>query len=364
MGDYSRRLAGELIRNGNEAAIISVNDLVTITSNSEFQLDGDTRIPVVRIPGAASYQKRRQIAESFIDKFDPDWLSLQFVPFGFHEKGLPVRLPGFLQKVGKGRRWQIMFHELWVGTSEHSAVKQKLLSYLQQRIIKKLLKKLKPAVVHTHLPVYKKNLNQLANIKVNELPLFANIPVYKQSTITSSGNRFVVGFFSQVDIQPPVLDFLIQLESVTDAKSVPLEILLIGGNEKKMNTIIGALEAYPVLQGKVTYTGFLTAQEVSRNLQYCTLGITPVYRHGVGKSGSVAAFISHGVPVAAPNVMKSHDSGEIGFFSKSLREVIVTQADEEKICAAKKIVSVASREISLPSIADTMFKDLKAASYE
>src|ERR1022692_2576923 len=46
--------------------------------------------------------------------FNPNWVSLQFVPFGFHPKGLPFGLPRHLMSIIGSRPLHWMFHELWV----------------------------------------------------------------------------------------------------------------------------------------------------------------------------------------------------------------------------------------------------------
>ena len=50
VGDYSRRLAGELIRLGHQASIISINDSFVASIDEVFQMDEDTCISCLRIP--------------------------------------------------------------------------------------------------------------------------------------------------------------------------------------------------------------------------------------------------------------------------------------------------------------------------
>ena len=53
-------------------------------------------------------------AKRYVDAYDPDWLSLQFVPHAFNAKGISLALPGQLKKIGGYRKSHIMFHELWI----------------------------------------------------------------------------------------------------------------------------------------------------------------------------------------------------------------------------------------------------------
>src|SRR5215210_3802535 len=114
VGDYTRRLAGELIRQGNKTFIISLNDRYVSEVFKTIQHDDATAISVLRLPSNLVTKKKMQFARKWIDNENPEWLSLQYVPFSFHTKGLPFRLSKLLRGLGKGRKWQIMFHELWL----------------------------------------------------------------------------------------------------------------------------------------------------------------------------------------------------------------------------------------------------------
>src|ERR1700679_2438430 len=89
VGDYTRRLAGELIRQKHPSVIIGLNDtkISEIMSGSQ-EMEG-TPIPVLRLPSMLPWKERETIARKWLNDFDPDWVSLQYVCFGFHIKGLP-----------------------------------------------------------------------------------------------------------------------------------------------------------------------------------------------------------------------------------------------------------------------------------
>jgi hypothetical protein len=132
VGDYTRRLAGELIRQGHECQIVALNekvesrkqkaenrnptsDLRLLTSGfSETQHSEGTEVPCLRLPGSLGWPERTTLARKWVDAFNPDWVSLQFVPFGFQSKGLPFGLPRQLKVIIGSRPLHWMFHELWV----------------------------------------------------------------------------------------------------------------------------------------------------------------------------------------------------------------------------------------------------------
>jgi len=88
VGDYTRRLAGELIRQGHEASIIAIHDRYATELLVGFQPDEQTAVPVLRIPPLFSSKSKLPTIFSFINRANPDWVSLQYVPFSFHPKGL------------------------------------------------------------------------------------------------------------------------------------------------------------------------------------------------------------------------------------------------------------------------------------
>jgi len=58
--------------------------------------------------------------------------------------------------------------------------------------------------------------------------------------------------------------------------------------------------------------GNLNEDEITYELQKIDLGISSVPHHTLGKSGSVMAFLSHGVPIAAPVIHYEYERFGIG----------------------------------------------------
>ena len=181
VGDYTRRLAGELIRQGHAAAIISLNDKHISESSASYQESDNTTISVLRLSYLLHQEKRVEFATAWIANYHPDWISLQYVPFAFHSKGLPFGLANCLNKIGKGIRWHVMVHELWVGMDKEASLKFISWGWFQKQLIKSLITKLKPAVIHTQTNLYIKMLEKIG-FKANHLPLFGNIPVVSNAT--------------------------------------------------------------------------------------------------------------------------------------------------------------------------------------
>jgi hypothetical protein len=123
-----------------------------------------------RLSAGIEIKKRFAIAKEWVDKIDPQWLSLQFVPFGYHPKGLKLGLSKLLLTLSNGRSWHMMFHELWVGMANEESKKLHLWGQAQRALIKSLVKSLKPAVIHTQTRLYQTLLAKMS-FKAGYLPL-------------------------------------------------------------------------------------------------------------------------------------------------------------------------------------------------
>ena len=90
VGDYTRKLAQALICKGNKVKIIALNDR-RIDGGAWLgkQTDNNIEIEVLRLPELLAWHVRLYMAKKFTGDFNPDWISLQFVPFGYQIKGLP-----------------------------------------------------------------------------------------------------------------------------------------------------------------------------------------------------------------------------------------------------------------------------------
>ena len=357
VGDYTRRLSGELIRQGHLIKIIAINDYHTQESLESIQDVDAISINVLRLSGKESSKNRFNNAFQFIDQFNPEWISLQYVPYSFQDKGLPWRLGYQLSKLGKGKKWHIMFHELWVETTDGNS---RILSYLQRLILLKLALKLHPLLKHTSLPVYKARLREVG-IKSKKLPIFSNLS--ETSFCGYGNNRFItIAFFSQFTPRDSVNKFIEQLTQGILREGLDFRIIFIGGNEHSTKLFKSEFSSISGLQNKIQITGFLDENKLSEVIGNCDLGITPVPRHVIGKSGSVAAFLSYGIPVAAPYVKPGFESLGIGFFNQSICEAILTSPDLKDFKISAEAAKVIPEKLNISSIANKFILDLAKKS--
>jgi hypothetical protein len=169
-----------------------------------------------------------------------------------------------------------------------------------------------------------------------------------------------LGFFSQASASAPIVSFITILCGHAQAAGMRVELLFIGGNPERMKATGDSFHQTGLFANNIIYTGFLPPEGISAALQGCSLGITLVPRHALGKSGSVAAFLQHGIPVAAPVVQPGTDPMDIGFFSAGLRSAILLQPDLHALAIAKAAAIRAGCEIDLPVITKRFIDNIYA----
>lgn len=295
VGDYTRRLADELIRQGHNAAIIALNDKHIEILEYASQVSDGIEVPILRLPAAMVSKERYAKAKLYIDEFDPAWLSLQFVPFSFQNKGLPWGLGRELSRIGKGRKWQVMLHELWVGMNVEATSKLKLWGYVQRLVLKKILWYLKPEVLHTQTKVYQFQISKLGYV-AHFLPLFGNIPVVQTKIEKSckANNALSLVIFGAIHAGAPVKEFAMQVKEYSITNNTVVELIFIGRCGVEQTTWIAAWSEQG-LPYKVM--GEQTPEKISEILHNSDCGITTTPHLLAEKSGTVAAMFEHFLPI-------------------------------------------------------------------
>jgi hypothetical protein len=296
VGDYTRRLAGELIRQGHHASILSLNDcFIDTVLKTEQESDG-TNVAVVRLPDKLSTKERYYNAENYITDFDPEWLSLQFVPYSFQKKGLPFGLGKRLAKIGKGRKWHVMFHELWVGMDKEAPLKHYWIGKIQKGIIRRLMYSLIPKCVHTQTSLYQLQLRKI-RINATMLPLFGNIPVQYvrlPQFIDKNDNIFNMVIFGSIRHVAKIHEFANWIQWITQHSGKIININFIGENGIELKEWIKILA-----HNHIPYTiyGHQKTDVISKVLSESSLGLTTTPFLLIEKSGSVAAMLEHQLPI-------------------------------------------------------------------
>tara|TARA_R100000027_G_scaffold67357_2_gene65752 strand:- start:6436 stop:7545 length:1110 start_codon:yes stop_codon:yes gene_type:complete len=313
VGDYTRRLAGECIRQGHQAKIIALHDRYISREYSsispqnievqswEDQDDYGTLVPSLRWPSNQSWKRRGEALHQIIQTERPDAVSIQFVPYAFQRKGLPFGFVRMIRKVARlsQTRWHVMFHELWIGR-RHSRFGWAI-GPVQRNLCLALPKALSSPLVHTHMSGYLEMLTA-SGLSPQQLPLFGNIPVFKNVEISPpvpglSKNARVILHFGT--FSPPVARLHKRLKELRDEftpTKTDCHFVSIGSAgphrtaAKKVAVDLFGAE-------KVHFIGRNSSEQVSAWMQRATIGISRSHLQIYEKSGSTAAMLEHGLEV-------------------------------------------------------------------
>ena len=285
VGDYTCLLSQELVALGHKVDIIALNDRYI---GDQIIENNEQPIPIVRFGIQISWKKRMQLTSELLEKFSPDWVSLQYVSFGFHPKGIPILLPSKLGKLSKAYKWHLMFHELWNGANHNSKLSHCLLGLSEKRIVFGLLSKLKPQLCTTSNQLYHQWLN-CAKIDNQILPLFSNIrsPVKRRNSLFATENT--VAIFGQLESEELGRELISTALKMADGRPLHWRVLGLAG--PKWENVLR--------QKGISFhsSGMLGEEELSLALRSCRFGLASTNIYRIGKSGSALAMLESGLPL-------------------------------------------------------------------
>lgn len=310
MGDYTYKLAKALLELDIEVGVLCSNHPY-IQEKIEFYRN--EKISVYPILETWSEKGLKDI-EPFLLSDQFDFISLQFVPFAFQSKGLPLGMAKALSSLFPKTQWHIMFHELWLGMERNAKITSKVHGLLQKSIINNIIKKLNPRIITTNSHVYQYQLNNLG-YSAEVLPLFSNIP--KNSSIKeNSGKKLVFSFFGSIHYGAPIQTFLKELlEFASDQEKLidDLRFKFIGNCGSHVKEWLVALDNFNIAY---QITGKISEEEVSNHLSGSDYGITTTPYMLTEKSGTIAAMLQHNLKVicvARPWEVNGFNSGKLWF---------------------------------------------------
>jgi len=297
VGDYTRVLARKLVEFDCVCTILSLNDTyVAHTSYENLEFENHV-ITVIRIPSTKRTKERYKIAKDYILKSKVDLISLQFVPYSYQKKGLPISLLLFIRWIKKQHVLHIMFHELWIGIgSKTSSTKNLIYSFLQRRIIMTIAKVLRPQLITTSINIYKQKLNLP---KVTLLPLYGNIKIADSNIQkkNNNSNKFKIIHFGTFTSDTELFYNQIKwLKSLGQKNNKVLDFIICGaggaGKQKSIDIIKQILGKECVID-----KGVLSEREISLLFHESDFGVSRANFSLYGKSGTTMAMLEHGLPV-------------------------------------------------------------------
>ncbi|GAA4316666.1 hypothetical protein GCM10023149_13800 [Mucilaginibacter gynuensis] len=313
VGDYTRNLARQLSITGHKVSLIAIADRFTEDIAEEKLFEDSSEANIIRIPHNWKNSRKREYTSSKIKDFKPDWISIQFVIYNYHPKGLPFGLHRLLGGLSKNIRVHIMFHELWIGISEYSPLKHKIYGYFQMRIIASVIEAVKPKVISTSNILYRYILERIHTSSVL-LPLFSNIPVapkdeaYTISILNQLGiknerelSRWnIVGAFGKLHPDTKIEPILIQELSASQKLDLDVAFIAFGKIGDEGQQEFNRLEKSLAPAIRFLNLGELSEAEISNTMQLLNKGISSTPLHYIGKSGVFAAMKLHNVDVFIP----------------------------------------------------------------
>jgi hypothetical protein len=313
VGDYCRRLGAALSKLGLECLLLAMKD--PSVDRETVTKDPAAAMTLAQLPARVALRARYARAAALIAEWCPDWTSLQFVPYSFQRKGLPLRDMHWFPPTVRGRKLHVMVHELWAGYGTKRTAKLAVLGAMQRSIILGLLHRMRPRFVDTTNYYYQQLLAR-SGIEAGVLPLFSNIPVTTQTgedwiydAMRQNGGPdlkqdrerwWVLGMFGKIAREwdwpaEPLLARLVEIGSRARRKII---VVSAGHAGSDATSPFGCWrERFPDI--RFVAIGPRSPNEISQFLNSVDFGLSPYPLYVLGKSGSAAAMLEHGLPVIA-----------------------------------------------------------------
>jgi hypothetical protein len=315
VGDYTRRLGAECIRQGFPAVAASLHEAGLSHPVDEDQTDSSTPVRVLRLPAHMDWSERWERLADWEPGKDAEVLSLQFVCFGFHPKGLmPFGFGRQLRTLAGKRPVHLMFHEIWLGVRTDASFKVRVWGALQKSLILRMVAHLQPESIQTQALPYLSILKQ-AGMEGVHRPLFGNIPLVeltgnqqrlrRMELVTDAQkaglpegdfNPLLVGLFGTLYPEWTADSLMAAFLPAAKALGRKVVFVLLGRHGRSGAEIASWCRSAP--EGMVWLElGVLPPETLSMTIQALDFGAVATPLAMLEKSGAAAAFADHGVPV-------------------------------------------------------------------
>ena len=362
VGDYTRTLAVQMNKLGHSVCCISIHDSFTSEGECNSVISQPYLLEMVRIyrfSQRTDWYTRLRTIRRILQTFKPDWASLQYVPYSFGQNGIPLQFTSLCSLLRGPWKWHFMFHELWIDGG--NSLKKSTISNSQKFLIRATERILQPSITTTTINRYASMLAE-ANIYSRILRLHSNISVPSNGKpLPIRKDSWIFLFFGSLDHKWPTEPFFSYIESARCSSGAKQCIFLkLGRSSENSKTIWNNISKndnkrmYPAFS--FVDIGEKCEAEVSDWLMKSSFGISMAPLQWIGKSGSVAAMIDHGLPVIVPNYDVSFDDSPLESFPFANQLIRIDQSLPAKIQELKKsplrnsVAQAAEYQIDLLSI--------------
>lgn len=364
VGDYVRRLAESCAAQGTPCAAAALSDAFL----GDKILRETEALPALRIGRQAGAPAAAQALADFQQTQQAALASLQFVPFAFHPRGLPFGLGQSLLRQRSLTAWHIMFHELWVRGPQF---KMRVLGALQEWLVRRLARQLRPRLLHTSNANYQARLRQIG-LDARVLPLFGNIPVgdacaetWLAGKLRESGvpappdwrqryGIFVIFGTLHPAWQPEPLLSRLHAAAAQAGKQILLLTLGRSASGHELPQLIRRDYA-----GKILFLelGPQPAETVSSVLNTADFGLACSPLALLGKSGAAMAMLEHALPMIV-----SRDDIPGPADAEFAAHPLVLRLDDQLESRLLQPTPRGPRHSRLPHVAQQFLRDLRLAS--
>ncbi len=312
VGDYARLLAAECIRQKQACHLIALNDPYVSEPVEAMDSVGGTPILTLRLPARLAWGKRVERVRAFRSQHPCEWVSLQFVAYGFQRKGIVGNLARHLEPITAGGLLHIMFHELWIGVGQSPPLKHRIVGQIQRHYIQKMVRRLKPRWVTTSNPFYLSMLEGIG-VSATEMPHFSNIPVcdtgdglHLPEAMIRAGlcdglgrhpDRWLGLFFGALhpDWKPEAFFSILIAASKKARKRIAL--VSAGRMGGAGEVVWKDLQNHYSADIDFIALGECSPGQISVLMQMADFGLAATPWHLIRKSGAAATMLDHGLPV-------------------------------------------------------------------
>lgn len=300
VGDYTRSLGEELARMGHESLIIGLNQ--NSSAYPWVRRIGGEAVQPFSPPPAESRQDRIEASRLIVQEFDPEVISFQYVSYAFARRGLAVNIGRAFRRIAGNRRVDLNAHELWSGFDESASIRERVQGYLQYRLFLRFLRHLEPDTIHVSNPTYVELMRQIGR-KARLSLLFGNVPVTDAmpapgtegfEETAANVRRFLIFGTIHAEWPPePLMTRLTGLAAREGFEPVIISAGRIGPGLPVWNRMIETHGSHC----RFVRLGERSAAEISALINGADIGISTSPMCLIGKSGTVAAMLEHGMPV-------------------------------------------------------------------
>ena len=123
-----------------------------------------------------------------------DLYSIQFAPYAFAPNGTPMGVLRYLAQGLKKKKVHLNIHEIWIAAYPRAKWKEKIIGWIQKRLILRFINKSKPTwITSSNAAAIDRLKNKHVSAKF--LYLFGNIPFSASSKVIVNDQIFKVAFF-------------------------------------------------------------------------------------------------------------------------------------------------------------------------